>query len=102
MTETEEFQCESCQLTNLDVKDSKVDEQVEHPSKLVLYSTGCPKCHVVEMKLAKANVNFDIISDVDAIVTFGKAHGIASAPILDTGTEVLDFTGAVNYIRGLN
>lgn len=88
--------CESCNLnsTNTTPEVSSVKS-----NNFILYSTGCPKCKVVEMKLKQAGIEFEVISDIDEVVTFGKLHGIMSAPILAIGDKVFDFTAAVSYLR---
>lgn len=68
-------------------------------SGVMFYSTGCPKCKVVELKLKQANIEYQVVSDVDAVVKFGKEHGIGSAPILAVDDIVMDFSQAISYLR---
>ena len=46
---------------------------------MVLYSTNCPKCKVLEMKLKKKNIDYSVFSDVEAMMEMG----IKAAPILE-------------------
>jgi len=66
-----------------------------------LYSTHCPKCKVLEKKLAEKNVEFELIDDIDKVIETANKLGVNSAPllVLDTG-EVLDFQKAVAWING--
>ena len=66
-----------------------------------LYSTNCPKCKVIEMKLKQANVEFEVITDIDKVVEVGKANGLTSAPILQVDNNYYDFAKAVEYIRSI-
>ena len=61
---------------------------------ITLYSTNCPKCKVLGMKMNQKNIKFETCTDVDEMLS----HGIKSAPALelDDGT-ILDFTAAVKW-----
>lgn len=63
---------------------------------VTLFSTGCPKCRVLEAKLKAANIPFRVISDIDVIV----AYGFLSLPVLMTdGTrQTFDFNQAMRWI----
>ncbi len=62
---------------------------------VVLYSTGCPKCKVLKMKLAKKNIGYTENTDVDEML----ALGMKSAPALKIGDELLDFTKSVAWLE---
>lgn len=64
-----------------------------------LYSTNCPKCKVVELKLKQKNIDFELITDTDKVVEIGRKNNIMSAPILEVDGKYLDFTSAVKYIN---
>lgn len=70
--------------------------------KLVLYSSGCPKCKVVELKLKQKNIEFELIEDENKVVEIGKANNILSVPILQVNDKYLDFSSAINYIKERN
>lgn len=61
---------------------------------ITLYSTNCPKCKVLGMKMNQKNIEFETCTDVDEMLS----NGIKSAPALklDDGT-VLDFAAAVKW-----
>lgn len=67
-----------------------------------LYSTHCPKCKIIEMKLAQKNIEHTIIDNPEEVVNVGKDHNILSAPILQVDQEFMDFGQAVKYINGRN
>jgi len=64
---------------------------------MTLYTTHCPKCKVIKMKLDAAHLNYTEVDDVNKMMELG----IQSAPILEVGSERYDFMGALGYIRSL-
>jgi len=60
-----------------------------------LYSTGCPKCKVLETKLNQKNVEYEVCMDMDEMT----ARGIKSAPTLDVNGAILDFANAVKWVN---
>lgn len=66
---------------------------------ITLYSTHCPKCKIIEMKLAQKKVDFEMVDDTDAVVEVGRANHILSAPILKVDEKFYDFSGAVKFIN---
>ena len=70
--------------------------------KIVLYSTHCPKCTVLEIKLKQLHLDFDVVEDKDTVVTVGKEHNINTAPILQVNDKYYDFTSAINYLKSYN
>lgn len=65
---------------------------------VILYSTHCPRCLVLEEKLEDADVKFSIVEDENAI----KDKGFLSAPILEVDGECMDFSKAVKWVNSLN
>lgn len=61
---------------------------------VVLYSTGCPKCNVMKMKLNKANIPFVENTNVDEMISIG----LKSAPALKVDDELMTFVDAVKWI----
>ena len=64
---------------------------------VTLYSTGCPKCSVLETKLKENNIVFDIINDVETMQNLG----FMSLPMLDVDGEIMDFGSAVRWVNGV-
>jgi len=60
-----------------------------------LYSTHCPKCKVLTMKLQAKNIDFTEIDDVEVM----KALGFKSAPMLSVNGTLLDFSAALNWVK---
>ena len=60
-----------------------------------LYSTYCPQCRALEMKLDKANIEYEICDDVELM----KKMGFQAAPILETPDGVFNFSQAVKWVN---
>lgn len=63
---------------------------------ITLYSTGCPRCTVLEKKLEQKNIEYSKVTDVDAMV----AMGIRSVPMLQIDDAApMDYMTAVNWVK---
>ena len=63
--------------------------------KVILYSTGCPKCKVLKAKLDSKEISYDIISDTSVMVN----KGIETVPVLEVNGNMMDFKTAVDWIN---
>lgn len=61
---------------------------------IVLYSTGCPKCRILEKKLEQKQVDFTL-GNIQEVVDLGYL----SAPVLKVDNDYLDFSQAVKYLQ---
>lgn len=57
---------------------------------IVLYSTRCPKCKQLEKMLNKAEIQYEVCTDIDCMV----ALGFKDAPHLQVGGTILNFAEA--------
>lgn len=64
-------------------------------SKVILYTTHCPKCKVLETKLRQAHVEYEIIEDENVMLN----KGFMEAPKLEVDGEVLNFSGSINWLK---
>ena len=62
---------------------------------VILYSTHCPKCSVVEKKLKQKNIGFDLVDDVELM----ESKGFMSAPYLEVDGLVMDFAEAIRLVN---
>lgn len=62
---------------------------------VVMYSTHCPKCNVLEQKLNQKNINYGIIDDVNIMID----KGFDFLPILEVDGEIMEFNAAVKWIN---
>ena len=63
--------------------------------KVILFTTHCPKCEVLEKKLKEKNIEYDEVNDTKEIIK----RGYLSAPILEVDGNVMDFKQAVDWIN---
>ena len=54
---------------------------------IVVYSTGCPKCGVLERKLNEKGISYEMCMDVDKMLGLG----ITSVPVLDVDGEMMEY-----------
>lgn len=62
--------------------------------KVILFSTHCPKCMVLQKKLQAANIDYDENCNVDEMLEMG----IRQAPMLKVDDELLDFSQAIAWL----
>ena len=61
-----------------------------------LYTTHCPRCKVLEIKMSKKGINYEEINSTDVMIE----KGFKSVPVLELedGT-ILDFAKANSWIN---
>lgn len=66
--------------------------------KIVMYTTGCPKCKILEKKLADKGISFVTCEDTAKMAEIG----IANVPVLEKedGTR-MNYFEAVKYVNNL-
>ncbi len=62
--------------------------------KVVLYTTHCPACSVLERKLDKAGIKYDMVEDPNEIIKLG----FYSAPVLTVDENPLGLKQACDWI----
>lgn len=62
---------------------------------IILYTTHCPKCRVLQKKLEHKNINYQSVDNVDVMLK----KGILSAPVLEVDGALMDFTIANQWIN---
>ena len=61
-----------------------------------VYTTGCPKCQVLEMKLEQKGIPFEEITDISLMETLG----IDLVPMLEIEKDhLLPFSEAVKWVN---
>lgn len=65
--------------------------------KIVLYSTGCPRCNVLETKLKNKGILFEEVNDEDIMIN----KGFDSVPVLEVDGNYMDFGKANEFINSL-
>lgn len=62
---------------------------------ITLYSTGCPKCQVLEKKLNNEGIEFSISNDIAVLLE----KGFMTAPILEIDGEYFEFKNAIEWLK---
>ncbi len=61
---------------------------------VTLYSTHCPKCKVLELKLKQKNISYTEVTDIKTM----EEKGFKSVPKLEVDGTVYDFKEATQWI----
>lgn len=64
---------------------------------IILYTTHCPKCSVLEKKLAKKNIEYTEFTSVQDMLDIG----INTVPVLSVDGELLPFEKANQWINSV-
>ena len=65
--------------------------------EIILYSTNCPRCEVLEEKLKSKGIEYVEENSVEVM----QEKGIMSVPVLEYNGELFDFGKAVKLINSL-
>lgn len=63
-------------------------------NKVILYSTGCPKCSVLKKKLDEKDISYMEISDTSLMLSLG----IEEVPVLSIDDRLVEFADAIRWI----
>lgn len=67
--------------------------------RVVLYSTGCPRCKVLKTKLEEKGIAFEECTDIECM----QSMGVESVPWLQVSdgdeTKMMDFVNAVHWVN---
>lgn len=63
-----------------------------------LYSTGCPKCIMLEHRLDACEIPYEKVSKMNEIFEVAKKYDIKEAPFIVKDDKVYNFTEAVKNI----
>lgn len=63
---------------------------------IILYSTNCPKCKVLETKLKQQNIDFILETDLTKVMNMGYME----APLLEINDEIYNFSQAIRWLKG--
>lgn len=65
--------------------------------KVVLYTTHCPQCEVLEKKLKQKNIIFEEINDITEI----RKTGYLTVPLLEVNGSVMNFKAAIDWVNSI-
>ena len=63
--------------------------------KVILYTTHCPKCTVLEKKLTSKNIPYEEVTDVDLMIN----KGFDAMPVLEVDDTIMYFKTANTWIN---
>lgn len=63
--------------------------------EIILYSTHCPKCKVLEAKLNSKDIAYTECTDIDKM----QSMGIMSVPVLGVDGKLLLFKEATDWVN---
>ena len=67
-------------------------------NKVILYTTHCPKCRILEKKLQDKKVEYDTVEDIEEM----KKIGISTVPVLSVSDKGnLQYLDAVKFVNAL-
>ena len=66
--------------------------------KIILFSTKCPRCVVLEKKLKQKGIDYNEVNDVSIM----EGKGFLSVPILEVDGKIMDFKEANDWINKLD
>lgn len=62
---------------------------------MILYTTHCPKCNILKMKLQDKDIMFTEVTDIEVM----ESKGIRSVPVLEDDNGIMmDFMSAVKFV----
>lgn len=61
---------------------------------VTLFTTHCPKCKVIEKKLAQKNIEYKMVEDINIM----KEKGFKSLPMLEVDGQVFNFIEANKWV----
>lgn len=62
---------------------------------ITLYTTGCPRCMVLEKKLAEKGIIYSKVSDENKIIELG----IMTVPLMSVDGNLMEFGEAIDWIN---
>ena len=63
---------------------------------ITLYSNDCPKCKILKLKLDSKNIQYELCSDIDIMVS----KGFQTTPMLTVEEETMNYLDAINWVKG--
>lgn len=67
--------------------------------EVILYTSHCPKCKVLELKLQKKKIEYKEVDIKPDNIEELLSQGIRSAPCLKVDGELMEFSKALQYIN---
>ena len=65
--------------------------------EIVLYTTNCPQCQVLEATLKSKKVPYSTVTDMQKIMSVAAAANIQSVPIMQLNGVVMPYADALRW-----
>lgn len=62
---------------------------------IILYTTQCPKCNILKLKLDEKGIIYHEVEDVEIM----KDLGISAVPVLSVNGVLKEFKAAVDWVN---
>ena len=62
---------------------------------VILYSTKCPRCNVLERKLSSSNIEYELVEDEDLMIE----KGFVESPMMEVDDEIMNFKKAIEWVN---
>lgn len=69
--------------------------EVINLGKIILHSTGCPKCNVLKKKLSEKGISYLENNNAEEMMRLG----ITNVPVLEVDEVKMEFKDAVEWIK---
>lgn len=66
---------------------------------IVLYSSHCPKCDMIEKILKEKGINFILEEDENVYLPLAEENGIDSMPFAEVNGKIFDIKDLQEYIK---
>lgn len=95
-------ECETCKIKFEETVDYKIKSQLGWENNIILYTTHCPKCKILEKKLNEKNIQFQTEDNIEIVTKIANLVQMSTAPILKLeDNRFLDFSGAIKFLNNL-
>lgn len=64
---------------------------------VVLYSTGCPRCEMLEKLLNDKGITYELCTDEKEMIK----KGFETVPMLEVDGEVMNYKDAVKFVQNM-
>ena len=64
---------------------------------VILYSTNCPRCRALEMRLDAKGIEYETCTDTKRMLDMG----MTSAPALEADGRLMNFADAIRWLNSL-
>lgn len=62
---------------------------------ITLYSTGCPKCNLLERRLTNDKIEFTVSNNIDKLIEMG----FQTAPVLQINDQFVEYGEAMKMLK---